>query len=134
MTSEEMMRLQGNNPTRIGRHAQTVSKTTWNQSIGNGISVPILERVLERLAREYTAANKEALFAELRGFLLGQPGSRTYADAGKTLGISEGAARVASHRMRERYREIFRDEIAFTVGHPSEIDREIEYLKKVLSS
>ena len=60
--------------------------------------------------------------------------NRTYADAGKALEMSEGAARVACHRMRERYREVFRDEIAFTVADPSEVDEEIEYLKKVLSS
>ena len=49
MTSEEMMRLQGVDPRRVMRHAKTVSKATLNQVIGNAISVPILERVLEAL-------------------------------------------------------------------------------------
>ena len=49
MTSEEMMRLQGVDPKRVMRHAKTVSKVTLNQVIGNAISVPILERVLEAL-------------------------------------------------------------------------------------
>ena len=92
----------------------------------------VLDRVLERLHKEYVASGKEPLFKELRGFLLGQTDDRTYADAGDKLGMSEGAARVACHRMRERYREIFRDEIAFTVGDPSEVEDEIDYLKKVL--
>ena len=56
-----------------------------------------------------------------------------YAEAAAATGLSEGAARVAVHRLRKRYRELFREEIARTVAEPDEVDAELRHLIAVLA-
>jgi RNA polymerase sigma-70 factor (ECF subfamily) len=90
-------------------------------------ALAVLERVLARLEAEFAAAGKADFFAALKGFLAGGP-ARTYGAAGEHLGMSEGAVKVAVHRLRRRYRALLRDEIAQTVVDPAEIDDEIRYL------
>lgn len=65
---------------------------------------------------------------QLKGFLGGASTDTTYAPASRTLNMSEGAVRVAAHRLRKRYRQLLRDEIAQTVSAPNEIDEEIRNL------
>lgn len=88
----------------------------------------LLERVLHRLRTEAGARGKVAEFDALKAFLTAEaPGAR-YAEAGSALGLAEGAVRVAVHRLRRRFREVFRDEIAHTVARPEDIDDEIRHL------
>ena len=56
-----------------------------------------------------------------------------YAEAGARLGLSEGALRVAVHRLRQRYRELLRAEVADTVSGPEEVEEELRYLFRVLA-
>lgn len=93
----------------------------------------LLDRVLERLRGEYARAGRLEHFEKLKGALLG-PLDRPYAQAAGEIGLSEGALKVAVHRMRKRYRDLFRDEIADTVSDPSEVKAELRYLAKALSS
>jgi RNA polymerase sigma-70 factor (ECF subfamily) len=51
-----------------------------------------------------------------------------YATTAARLGMSEGAVKVAAYRLRQRYRELLREEIAQTVANPEEIEEEIRYL------
>ncbi len=97
-------------------------------------ALTLLEQVLTRLAAEYAAAGKAQLFGQLQVFLLGEKKSATYAQVAQGLNMSEGAVKVAVHRLRQRYGELFRTEIAHTVATRDDIDDEIRHLRKVLAS
>jgi RNA polymerase sigma-70 factor (ECF subfamily) len=91
-------------------------------------ALTLLGRVLDQLGREYAEAGKAAAFEALRGLLAGDPDTPTYAAVAARLGTTEGAARVAAHRLRRRYGELLRQEIAATLADPTEIDDEIRDL------
>jgi RNA polymerase sigma-70 factor (ECF subfamily) len=91
-------------------------------------AVTVLDQAQVQLRDEYAAAHKAALFDQLKFFLSGDRGLLTYAEAGAALGMSEGAVKVAVHRLRQRYRDCLRDQLAQTVTTPSEIDEEIRQL------
>ena len=94
-------------------------------------ALAVLERVLARLEGESAAGGKASLFAVLKETLSGsRPGD--YAEFAVRLGMSEGAVKVAVHRLRHRYRELVREEIADTVACPEEIEGEIRYLLSCL--
>jgi len=93
----------------------------------------LLDQVMSQLEAEHIAAGKKILFGELKAALGG--GHRgSYAEIAMRLGTSEGAVKVAVHRIRHRYRELLRVEIANTVSTPEEIDDEIAYLFAALGS
>jgi RNA polymerase sigma-70 factor (ECF subfamily) len=94
-------------------------------------ALTVLHQVLARLQAEAEADGKAATFASLKGFLVGDR-SQTHAAAGAALGLSEGAVKVAVHRLRRRYRELLREEIAHTVADPADVDEEIQYLRRCL--
>jgi RNA polymerase sigma-70 factor (ECF subfamily) len=95
-------------------------------------ALTLLEQVLARLRTEFSAAGKSALFDELKSTLSGQPSP--LAAIGKRLGMSEGAAKVAAHRLRQRYRELIRSEVAQTVTDDKEVDEELRDLMSALSA
>lgn len=97
-------------------------------------AITLLARVLEQLQAECVAKGREAQFEHLKGFLSGSSRSRSYGDAAAALGISEAAAKVAAHRLRERYRELLRLEIAETVEKTEDVDDEIRSLFAVLGA
>jgi RNA polymerase sigma-70 factor (ECF subfamily) len=68
----------------------------------------------------------------MKVFLLGQS-EAPYADLAREMNTSEGALKVAIHRLRKRYRELFRQEIADTVADPAKVESELRYLAAVLS-
>ena len=88
-------------------------------------TITLLDRVMSQLQEEFQAAGKLRQFELLRGSILGDEETASYARIGESLGMAEGAARAAAHRLRRRYRELLRAEIAETVGDPSEVDAEI---------
>jgi RNA polymerase sigma-70 factor (ECF subfamily) len=89
--------------------------------------------VLNRLRHEAVASGREAVFNELQGCLLGERSTETYVQLGARLSMSETAVKVTVHRLRQRYREMLREEIAHTVTRPDEIDEEMRYLFEVVS-
>ncbi|MFT3869802.1 MAG: sigma-70 family RNA polymerase sigma factor [Nibricoccus sp.] len=95
-------------------------------------ALTLLDQTMNRLREEYVAANKATEFDQLKIFLTAPKGEISYDVIAKALGLSAGAARVAAHRIRRRYREVFRDEIAQTVSTPDEIDDEIAHLLSML--
>jgi RNA polymerase sigma-70 factor (ECF subfamily) len=88
----------------------------------------LLSRVLEALGAEMAAKGKSALFNALRPALLGDAKRTPYAQIATDLGTTEEAARAAAHRLRARYRNLLREEVASTVDDPSLIDDEIRAL------
>jgi RNA polymerase sigma factor (sigma-70 family) len=93
----------------------------------------LLEQVMQILRREYAAAGKEPLFEDLRGLLWGGRGDVSYEAIGRKLGTSEGAIKVAVHRLRARFKECLQDEVAHTVARPEEVEDELRHLLSALS-
>ena len=92
-------------------------------------AVTLLDQVLAALRDEYHAEGKGDLFEELKTVLTGQPGA--YGDMAARLRRSEGAIKVAVHRLRHRYRELIRARIAETVGE-GDVEDELRHLVAVL--
>jgi len=90
-------------------------------------ALTLLDQVLARLEAEMTAGGKAALFEAMKGHLAGSR-EETYAATAARLGMTEGAVKVAVHRLRRRYRALLQEEIAHTVAGPEEIEEEIRYL------
>jgi RNA polymerase sigma factor (sigma-70 family) len=97
-------------------------------------ALTLLGRVLERLGREYDEAGKAATFEALRGVLAGDADTPSYAAVAARLGTTEGAARVAAHRLRRRYGDLLREEIAATLADPNQVDDEIRDLFAALGT
>jgi RNA polymerase sigma factor (sigma-70 family) len=87
-------------------------------------------RAMERLRTESEARGKGELFEGLRGSLTGDEPARS--ETAARLGMTEGAVKVAVHRLRQRYRELLRAEIAETVTDPSDVDGEMRHLVAAL--
>jgi RNA polymerase sigma factor (sigma-70 family) len=96
-------------------------------------ALTLLDQVLTRLRDECAADGKAQLFDRLRGFLSNTSDPGSYAEVAAQLGTSEAAARQAVRRLRQRYRELMRAEIAQTVGSPQEIDEEIRHFFTVFA-
>lgn len=94
-------------------------------------AVTIVERAQQRLREEFAAANKLPLFEQLQGHVWGDA-AIGYAESAARLSATEGALRIAAHRMRERFRGLLREEVAQTAASAGEIDDELRYLVSVL--
>lgn len=94
----------------------------------------LFEKVLGRLEQEFRDAGKARLFDRLKSSLLIEDSSLGYAEIGVQLGLKEDAVKQAAHRMRRRYRELFREEIAQTVAGPAEVEDELNHIFAVLST
>ena len=91
-------------------------------------AVTLLERVVQRLRDEFVASGKAASFEALKPTLTGEAAQGTYDAISRELGCSLDAARQAAHRLRKRYRELLRDEVAQTVADREDVDDEIRRL------
>jgi RNA polymerase sigma-70 factor (ECF subfamily) len=97
-------------------------------------ALAMLDEVLARLQQEYAGKDKAELFEALRAYLIGDPDKAPYARAAEQLRLTEGAIKVAVHRLRQRYRELLREEIARTLDDPEQVDEEIRELFAALGS
>jgi RNA polymerase sigma factor (sigma-70 family) len=88
----------------------------------------VIKRVLEQLRLEWERRYQARHFDDFKVFLMEERGAAPFAEAAARLGISESALKSIVHRLRKRYRELFREEIAHTVSSPEEIDEEIRFL------
>jgi RNA polymerase sigma-70 factor (ECF subfamily) len=95
-------------------------------------ALAVLDRVVERLRNEFLQHGRAEHFERLKVFLLGQSDA-PYAALAGAMNTSEGALKVAIHRLRKRYRELFRQEIADTVADPAEVEAELRFLAAVLT-
>jgi RNA polymerase sigma-70 factor (ECF subfamily) len=101
---------------------ETIFERRWAETV--------LDRVLDRLEAEYRG---HALgFENLQPYLVEDKGTAPFASAASRLGVSEAALKAVVYRLRCRYGEIFREEIAHTVGRPEEVEEEIRHLLAVL--
>jgi len=91
-------------------------------------AVALLERVVGRLRDECAADGKAELFTQLKPLLMADKTTISYPQASAALGITEEAARVAVHRLRRRYRELLREEVAQTLAEPAQVEEEMRAL------
>jgi RNA polymerase sigma-70 factor (ECF subfamily) len=97
-------------------------------------ALTLLDLTLRRLEAEFLATGKAKEFQTLKGCLMAERGAIDYAAIATRLGASEGAARVAVHRLRKRFREVYREELAQTLADESELDGELRHLAAALAS
>ncbi len=97
-------------------------------------AMTLLEKAMERLGADYVASGKGELFHQLKPLLLTEGSGESYRQLAGPLGLSEGAVKVALHRLRQRFRNAVRAEIAQTVATPEEVDEELRCLMTALNA
>jgi RNA polymerase sigma-70 factor (ECF subfamily) len=93
----------------------------------------VLDRVVEKLRIEFVSHGRPEHFDQLKVFLLSSSDA-TYSALAQEMKTSEGALKVAIHRLRKRYRDLFRQEIADTVADPAEVESELRHLAAALAA
>jgi len=111
-----------------------VEHTTPESLFERRWGLSLLEQAMARLRADFAGIGKATQFEKMSAFLDFDPAGARYEGLAAELRISPGALRVAVHRMRQKYRNILRAEIAETVSTPEEIDEEIRFLLSTLSS
>ncbi len=96
-------------------------------------ALTVIDRSLDQLETRMIAQRKGQLFIRLKSALLGTDDAGSYAKLAAELGMTEGAVKVAAHRMRERLGVLIREEIALTVADPTKVDDEVRELFAALS-
>ena len=119
------------------------AETRWVQPVAPGDTpdrafdrqwaLALLEVVLGRVRKEYADSGRDELFVGLKDTLTGGRSEIPYRELAARLGLSEGAVKVAAHRLRQQYRERLREEIASTVAGPEEVEDELKLLFAALS-
>jgi RNA polymerase sigma-70 factor (ECF subfamily) len=96
-------------------------------------ALAVMERALNAAEAEFVAAGKAEQFVHLQPWLVGDTEALASAEAARRLGMSEGAVKVAVHRLRKRFRELLRAEVAQTVAEGDNVDTELRYLVEALA-
>jgi RNA polymerase sigma-70 factor (ECF subfamily) len=96
-------------------------------------ALTLLDLTVNRLRGEFAAAGKPGDFDALKGCLMAAPGAMDYPGVSARLGLSEGAARVAVHRLRKRFRQIYREEISQTLAEGADLEAELRHLAAALA-
>jgi RNA polymerase sigma-70 factor (ECF subfamily) len=104
-----------------------------DQIYDRGWALTLLGEVMGRLEREYSAAGRAGDLQRLKPYLTAERGGIPYAEIARSLQSTEGAARVAVHRLRRRFRDLFREAVAQTVSGRGEVDAELRHIIGVLS-
>ena len=114
--------------------AEPAQALTLDQVYEKRWAVTLIEGVLARLRESYASDGRLLVFEALKVFIWGDQATLSYAELAPNLGLTEGAVKVAAHRLRGRYREFLREEIAKTVATPGEVDEELQHLIAVLTA
>ena len=117
-----------------GRYGIEPSDSTTPERIFDRCwALALLDRVLSRLEEEYRRRVQEKTFEHLKTFITSGSSEASYRDVADVLEMTEGAVKVAVHRLRRRYKEILEEEIAGTVADETEIDGELRYLLRAVA-
>jgi RNA polymerase sigma-70 factor (ECF subfamily) len=96
-------------------------------------ALTLLGNVMSRIEEEFVRGDRGELFRQIRPFVFDKHPEANYDSVATSLGMKPGAVRVAAHRMRQRCRELFREEVAHTVSDPAEVEAELRYLRAVMA-
>ena len=113
--------------------AEPVDSLSPDQVFERRWAQTVFQVALNRLRDEYVESGRGPFFELLKEFQPREPGAPSYVEIGRKFEMTEAAVKSAVQRMRQRHREILREEIAHTVTSPGEIDEEIRHLREVLS-
>jgi len=114
--------------TAEGRyHIEPADERTPEQEFDRGWATAQLEQVLDRLRTDAGQGGEER-FELLQGFLTGEGEEIRYQDVAERLGMTEGAVKVAVHRLRQRFGTVLREEVSRTLSDPTDVDDEIRHL------
>ena len=113
---------------------EPAEKATPESLFEQGWALTLLDSVLARLEEEYRRDGKQALMEAMRPALTADREAIDYTEMAHKLGMTEAAARVAVHRLRQRYRQLIRAEVASTVASPEEVEAEMHHLFQVLTN
>jgi RNA polymerase sigma-70 factor (ECF subfamily) len=118
-----------------GKYAlEPVDRLTPEKVFERSWALTVLQQVMAGLQAEMAGAGKGKLFEHLKGYLTGDIASVSYSEMARKLDTTEGAIKVAVHRLRKRYRQILRDQIAQTVSSEDQIKQEIRDLLTALAN
>ena len=120
--------------TETALNAATSADLPPDHAFDRAWALALLETVTARLRAEYAGPERGDHFDALLPCLAGRSADAPHAAIAQKLGLSEPAVRVAVHRLRKRYREILREEVAQTVARPEDIDTELRHLLASLTS
>jgi RNA polymerase sigma factor (sigma-70 family) len=112
---------------------QPVEHLTPEKAFEQRWALTLLDQVYTRLEQEYKEQGRGLLFDTLQFALTGSRSTILYADLARKLQTTDGAVRVAVHRLRQRYRELLREAIAATVSQPEEIEEELRHLLQAVA-
>lgn len=115
------------------RHLEPASELSPDKLFDARWAMTVLEQALSELRRELAADGKASHFDELKGFLTADPGGGDYSNAATRLAATPQTVAVTVFRLRQRYRELVRAEVAHTVCSPLEVDEEMRHLQLALS-
>ena len=115
------------------RYAVDTSALPADEAFDQQWALTLLDLTVNRLREEFTAAGKPGEFEVLKSSLMADRGAIDYAAVARGLGSNEGAARVAVHRLRKRFREVYREEISQTLADGADLDGELRYLAAALA-
>jgi RNA polymerase sigma-70 factor (ECF subfamily) len=107
---------------------EPVDPSTPEKAFEKRWALALLQAVLDRLESEYRQEGRQELFEALQASLTGPRESQPYSVLAARLKMTEAAVKVAVHRLRKRYRELLRAEIADAVNEPEEVEEELRYL------
>ena len=96
-------------------------------------ALTLINLTLNRVRDEFAAHGKAADYDTMKNCLLADRGAIDYPAVARQLGLNEGAARVAVHRLRKRFREIYREEIAQTLAGDADLETEMRHLAAALA-
>jgi RNA polymerase sigma factor (sigma-70 family) len=114
--------------------AEPADERTPEKAFERRWAMVLLDRVLDQMQAEFAVAGRSEVFEVLKSCLTGEESESSYAEIGRRLGMTEGNLKVTVHRLRRRYRELLRKEIAMTVDDPEDIDEEIRELIAALGN
>ena len=115
-------------------HLDPPDPSSPNKTYDREWALALLERVIARLRDECATDGKQKLFEQAKGYLMVGELAIPYAEAAAALGLDEGTVRVVVHRLRKRYRELLRNEIAQTLDDPAQVAEELRSLQAALAS
>ena len=121
------------NAAETSCHFEPADNLTAERIYERRWALTLLDQVLRRLRAEHVRDGKEKLFEQLKSTLTEASRTVAYAEIARRLDTTEGAVKVAVHRLRQRYREVLRAEIAETVASPGEVEDELRNLFAALS-
>lgn len=109
---------------------EPANETTAEMIFERRWALTLLDQVWARVEEDFASRGKSEQFAQLKPYIIGE--AAPYAELAAAMEMSEGAVRVAIHRLRRRWRELLREEISHTVADPEDIDDELRRLFQTL--